>query len=111
MKIRLLIFSSLIIVSQQAVAERTYAQTQPDQECECYCSVLCGPRPMKSDDAPFYDDEHGQCFCKERDYQLYVKNGCSVKKNEKFESCCDMSAKKKKKKTVKKVSSKKASMY
>lgn len=95
MKIRLLIFSVSLIISHQILAERTYAKIKPP--CQCYCSVKCGPRAMEADDAPFYDDEHDQCFCKERDYQLYVKNGCSTQKNKKFITCCDLSKKKAKK--------------
>lgn len=56
--------------------------------CQCYCSDLCGPRDLKDDDTPFYDEETGVCFCKQRDKDNYIPNGCNLKLNQDFENCC-----------------------
>jgi hypothetical protein len=57
-------------------------------ECQCYCSDLCGPRDKKVDDTPFYDEEFGVCFCKQRDKDNYLKNSCHLNPKQDFENCC-----------------------
>lgn len=59
--------------------------------CQCYCSVLCGPRdPDQPGDAPFYNERYGMCFCAHRDEILYEPNKCASKKSKEFVSCCDV---------------------
>jgi len=55
----------------------------------CYCSFKCGPRQVQPDDKPFYDPEYGQCFCKKRDQDYYVKNGCADLPKPNYTSYCD----------------------
>lgn len=41
--------------------------------CECYCSVKCGPRKKTSKDSPIWieNDPHGHhCYCAPRDVAL-----------------------------------------
>jgi hypothetical protein len=53
------------------------------KSCQCYCSVKCGPREIKPEDTPKYDEEDGQCFCAPRDKALYKRNSCNVKEEAK----------------------------
>ena len=52
------------------------------KNCNCYCSVKCGPREVKPGDTPKYDEEDGQCFCAPRDKALYHRNSCDVKEQQ-----------------------------
>ncbi len=60
------------------------------QKVKCYCSFKCGPRDVKPDDTPFYDEEVGVCFCKKRDQEAYAQpvHECHKKKNVDFPNSC-----------------------
>jgi hypothetical protein len=49
--------------------------------CQCYCSVKCGPRDKKPTDKPIWvenDDLGHHCYCADRDWNL--RNQCPVEK-------------------------------
>lgn len=78
----LLLFSFFTITKTQ---ENEAQQAKPAQ---CYCSDLCGPRDLKPDDTPEFDEEYGVCFCKPRDRENYIPHGCHLKQNQDFENSC-----------------------
>lgn len=45
--------------------------------CQCYCSVKCGPRDIKPGDSPRCNKETGKCMCADRDEVLYGPNNCA----------------------------------
>lgn len=68
------------------------SQEDPEKEqqkpAQCYCSDLCGPRDVKSDDTPEFNEQYGVCFCKPRDKENYIPNGCHLKNNQDFKNSC-----------------------
>ena len=52
-----------------------------NKNCECYCSVKCGPRKKTAKDSPIWieNDPHGHhCYCAPRDVALV--NQCDNEK-------------------------------
>lgn len=51
-----------------------------DQNCQCWCSVKCGPRAKTPEDSPIFfanpeDDPYGKkCYCAPRDLELFEQN-------------------------------------
>lgn len=82
----LFIISSYSIISSAQPQKRLCSTGECGKErnaCSCYCSVKCGPREIKPEDTPKYDEQDGQCFCAPRDKALYRKNSCHIKEAQK----------------------------
>lgn len=76
------------VITEQEVRSILNSVEKPN--VQCYCSYKCGPRDVKPDDTPFYDEELGICFCKKRDQDAYSKPGheCHLKNNVDFPNSC-----------------------
>ncbi len=72
------------VTTQKPLCKEGTCSSRNAQGCSCYCSVKCGPREIKPEDTPKYDEETGQCFCAPRDKALYKRNTCDIKEEAKL---------------------------